>query len=417
MEKEMSQRDKTALSILLNLFMYAGHLAASAFVGKRYGVSNDDITIVKDDSNKGQLAGKGEGDAITSDTTLSRLIARLFDGFKGIEIKGVNASSGFNAKKRKSMANEILIKVGILDAKGNFHVNPDTGQLMLGNDLWLDTMSHVEWFEANAEDEVQGFDTGDDDEDEEFEMDDEGLDELIASSPTPTVASSPVIISDVVGLDPRTAEAFARYPLMTVLATVFNMMKTCGTVGTKVLNFGYVKSAKGQFTEWRRSDAALAAIEANGDGAIYKTSKGVIKEIKCALTAYDVETTFSIVADAVLKSLHFNTQGMKSPFWALVDMMPSIEGTNEQIKDHQKRSAVQYIGCGLRMIAEAVEAGADPKTIGYGFITNLDDTMVMTVTDFFVGSGDFFPRYVGVNTVKGDKVDFVIDDSFNQPLI
>ena len=412
MEKEMSQRDKTALSILLNLFMYAGQTAASLFVGKTYGVSNDDLTIVKDDSNKGQLAGKGEGDAITSDTTLSRLIARLFNGFNGIEIKGINASSGFNSKKRKSMANEILIKVGILDAKGNFHVNPATGQPLLGNDLWLDTMSHVEWFEADADDEVQGFDTGDADDDEEFEMDDEGLDL------TSTVASNPVIISDVTGLDPRTAEAMIRYPLMAVLTTVFNMIKTCGTKGAKVLNFGYVKSAKGHFTENRSSDEAKAAIKANGDGATYRTGKGKLKEIACFRTGYDVKTTFSIIADAVLKSLHFNTQGMKSPFYALVDMMPSIEGaTTEEDKDQRTKRAILYIGCGLRMIAEAVEAGADPKTIGYGFITNLDDTMIMTVTDFFIGSGDFFPRYVGVNTVKGDKIDFVIDDSFNQPLI
>jgi hypothetical protein len=417
MEKEMSQRDKTALSILLNLLMYAGQVAASAFVGKKYGVSNDDITIVKDDSNKGQLACKGEGDAVTSDITIARLIARLFNGFKGIEINGIDKSSGFNKNKRKSMANEILIKVGILDAKGNFHVNPDTGQLMLGNDLWLDTMHHVEWFEGDV-DEVQGFDTGDDDDDEEFEMDDEGfLDELIASSPSPTVASSPVIISDVTGLDPRTEEASIRYPLLSVLTTVFNMMKTCGTVGTKVLNFGYVKSAKGHFSENRSSDEAKDAIT-KGDGATYRTSKNKLKEIACFRSGYGDKTAFTVIADAVLKSLHFNTNGMKSPFYALVDMMPSIEGaTTEEDKDQRTKRAILYIGCGLRMIAEAVEAGADPKTIGYGFITNLDDTMIMTVTDFFIGSGDFFPRYVGVNTVKGDKIDFVIDDSFNQPLI
>jgi hypothetical protein len=306
----------------------------------------------------------------------------------------LSGNSGFNASNSKAASIAIFQHLGLIDEKLSWcFTTVGGGTSRLGN-IFEDLAGAFGTDIEEVFDEEISITTTTVNEFEDFEE---------------VVVSDSVNSFNVLG-----AEARVLYPMITLLISFFEAIKTCGSAVGTVLNYGHITAANGQVRNWRPSEGALLAIKNNAK--TYKNGKGQLKELKCITTYVKDGETFAnslfgytLAAPVILRCLGFNTKGVKKVYY---DMLENFCG-----KDN--RNGLSIVAGGMRLILNAIENGAPANQVGVGFVRYLDDEDINKLIDAYtkadeLGNHPFYDRLAAVGS--GGDGGPSIAEGWDQPL-
>lgn len=407
MKNENAQKNKIAILQLLCMFLSKLGIEAA-------------VTHIKNEY-KGLLNSKGEFRAlgikaktlVLTENALKgkptgkwyRMAAQQIGELVGMTFYTLSGNSGFNASNETAVSKGILRHFGILkpDDPLAFANRDSDNNVVIGEEGFILALDGL--FTTAEADQ---FATGNNN-----TADDEFATANVTAVTAITVADS---VSD---FDPLSAEARSLYPLVGLVMSFFEMIKTCGSKIGIVLNYKHKSTLDGKVRNWRPSENAKVAI-ANGADS-YRNDRGTLKEVRC-ISSYadkagiDLSTFgYDLACEIVLKSFHYNYKNINKVFYHMAEKFMRVTLDENGDSDKGVKAAMGFVACGMRMILDAVNNGAPIDDIGVGFVRYLDEDIIDSVLEAY-SNGQGFYDPLGQVTSDNNGRGLVINESFDNPL-